>query len=366
MMGHGLEFRRLDESFNEELLAINRACPIEGVFNVFFERAPDFFAWPGQAFEDHVYVGAFDKGRLIGYATMGFNRSWMGSDWAPHAYVADGRVLPEVRGRGLLPRILEAFGEHVIPRTSVASGIVMGGNVPAERIVAAWRWPVFPILKTFPFDIVSLPLLRRFSGTDEFRVRHPELGDAAEVAELMRRTYSGRMLAPYMDEEMLTRIWRAGGPSSLEDWFLAEKDGRLRGVAAFLGDPGGREIIILKYNLMSLPLRAIFRAASLISSAVPRLPRPGAALRRLTLRWPAVEDGDPGILRALIVAALDRYHGSGYHVIQAAFSPDDPLRKALRGLWGLPSHNQLFLAGHLESGPTLEGDEVPFIDMSTF
>ncbi len=366
MTGSGLEFGLLDESFNEELLAINRACPIEGVFTHLLERGPDFFAWPRQAFEDHIHLGVFEKGRIVGYCMVGFHRSWMERDWTTHAYIADGRVLPEARGRGLLRMLIEGFGEYVIPRASVASGIVIGGNRPAERIVAAWRWPVFPILKIFPFDIVTLPLLRRFPRTDDLRIRHPEPSDAPAVAELIHRAYSGRMLAPYLDEETLTRSWRTGEGLSLENWFLAEKGSRLRGVAAFSDDGNSRETVVLKFPLKSLPLRVVFRTASLFSPSVPHLPAPGAALGRLTLRWPAVEEGDPGVFRALMVAALDRYHGSGYHVLQAAFSREDPLKSALRGLWRHVSPSQIFLAGHKESGPKLTGDEVPFVDMGTF
>ncbi len=363
MTANDLEIRLLDESFNEELLAINRACPIEGAFTVFFDRSPDFFAWPRQAFEDHIHLGAFIEGRLVGYCMMGFSRSWMGSDWSRHGSISDARVLPAARGQGLLAKIIEAFADFLIPPPPFAAGVVMGGNIAAERYVAAWRWPFFPVLGTFPFDLITFPLLRRFRRIDEFQIRHPELRDASAVADLIRRAYSGRMLAPYVDEDILIGDWRAGEDSSLENWFLAERGGRLRGVAAFLDEGTTREIIVLKSNLKSLPLRAAFRAASLISPAVPAPPAPGTALRRLALRWPAAAEDDPGVLRALMIAALDQYHGSRYHLIQAGFSPEDPLRGALRGLWGLVSPCQMFLAAHEESGLELAGDEVPFIDL---
>ena len=362
MKAPAFEFRVLDESHNEDLLAINRACPVEAVFTVLFDRGPNFFAWPKQAFEDFVYLGAFDSGRPVGYCALGFHRSWVGGDWVTVAHIADARVVSEARGQGLLLLFLQRFMEQFGHRVSLACAVVMGGNRPAEKVASKWKVPAYPVLQSYPFDIVTLPLMRRFARTDDFQIRSAVLADAPAVAACIQQAYTGRFLAPHIDEDALLEMWNRDDGLGPKDWLLAEKGGRLVGAAAFSDEGRSREIIIQKYHPRSLPLKAVFRLATTIFRSAAPLPAPGGTLKRLTLRWPAVEEDDPAILRALVVAALSRYHGDGYHFIQASFAKGDPLKSALRGLWGYDSPNALIVAGQ---GPELTGTEIPFIGMGT-
>ena len=47
----------LDRDHSNQLLALSRACPIEADFTFWFDRSPDYFAWPKAVFDSHHYFG---------------------------------------------------------------------------------------------------------------------------------------------------------------------------------------------------------------------------------------------------------------------------------------------------------------------
>ncbi len=66
-----IHFEAVHERWQSELHAIHRACPIRADFTFFFDRSPDFFAWPRCHFEEARYAGIFDDDRLVGYGMFG-------------------------------------------------------------------------------------------------------------------------------------------------------------------------------------------------------------------------------------------------------------------------------------------------------
>src|SRR5512138_2973399 len=76
------------------LLAINRACPIEANFTFFFDRAPDFFAWPDAVFDEYEYLGVYSEEQLVGYGLWGTLDGWVGDGWGSYMYGGDLRMLP--------------------------------------------------------------------------------------------------------------------------------------------------------------------------------------------------------------------------------------------------------------------------------
>ncbi|MBI5481830.1 MAG: GNAT family N-acetyltransferase [Deltaproteobacteria bacterium] len=350
------------------LLAINRACPIEANFTFYFDRAPDFFAWPDAVFDQHEYLGVYSDDRLVGYGLCGTLEGWIGDGWGPYVYGGDLRVLPGWRGAGLAKRIILEFIDRLPPGRRAAFMLVKDGNVAATGLISPRRWavPRFVHRVLCRFEAANLLLLRRTGGPRRCRVRHAREGDVEAMAALMTRALQGRLFAPQLTAERLARDAERVPGLGLDRYFLAERDGRLVGVLAAWDEGPLRRTTLLGYDLGGKALRAGYRAASLVLRNAAPLPEVGESFRSLTATRVAIADRDPGVLEDLLRAVVDEHLGHGYHMLHVGFAGEDPLRVALKPFFAQSFRSQIYLVAEKGAYPSVwpPGHEDPYVDLA--
>jgi hypothetical protein len=351
-----------------QLLAINRACPIEANLTFYFDRAPDFFAWPDAVFDEYEYLGLYSDDRLVGYGLCGTLDGWTGDGWGPYVYGGDLRVLPAWRGAGLAKRIILEFIDHLPPGRRVAFFLVKDGNVAAEDLIEPGRWavPRFVHRVLCRFEVANVLLLRRTGKPRRCRVRHAREGDLEPMAELMTRALKGRLFAPHLSAARLARDAERVPGLELDRYFLAERDGRLVGVLAAWDEGPLRRTTLLGYDLGGRALRAAYRAASLVLRHTAPLPAPGESFRSLTATRVAIADRDPGVLEDLLRAVVDEHLGRGYHLLHIGFAGEDPLRAALGPFLAQRFRSQIYLVAEKGAYPSVwpPGHEDPYVDLA--
>lgn len=330
--------RELGRADGEAMRAIDLRCPLVADWTLQLDRGPDVFRWVDEAFSAWRYLGAEVGGQLVGFGLVARAGGWF--------YAGDARVLPEFRGQGVVRAIAAGLEARVWPDLDDGLGIVKLGNRGGER-VAAWlaRRPVFPMRAVGALEVVAIPALRRIDADPGIDVRPAVAGDAEEVVATVTRLLGGRLFAPHV---LPGRV--------AEGWWVARRAGRIVGVLEAVDLAGKHGMRVLRFSGAGALLRTALSVVSRIRSDVRPPPGPGEALAAWTTSTVAVEDA--ATLRALLAAIPRAQH----HVVEVAFvGDDDPLRAAVRGLWGVSVRSTIFRA-HRAGRP--ERDGRPYIDLA--
>ena len=328
----GFHFRPLDRSHGPRMLEINRRCPIEADFTFFFDRDPDFFAWPEHNFDSFEYTGIFEGERLVGYGMTGLNRGLLQGDPARFFYLGDWRILPGARGSDLGRRAGAALVKSQPADVALGYGLVKQGNTRAEHIVSTTRDWGWEILHLCTFEAVNVFLLGRPRPPRRYRVRRARVEDIEAMAAVMARAWKGRLFAPPVTPALLKAELQRLAPRGLgvERFYLAED---ARGIVGLLGawdTHPYRRTHVLGYSPRGKLIRLLYGQARRLLREMAPLPRTGQAFRGLTLTRMAIPGGAPAVLEDLLRQVLHEHAGAGYHMLHAGFSRGDPLLRAVR------------------------------------
>lgn len=324
----GYGFELLDRSDGPRLARINRRCPIEADFTFYFDRGEDFFAWPCRWFESHRYIGIRHADELVGYGMIGVDRGWLGGEPGPLLYLGDFRLLPEHRSSGLGQQAAEVLATE-LPDLRYGYCLVKQGNRPVEWILrtrSAAQWLVRPLCS---FSAVNLLFVVRPSARRP-GVRRASACDADALAQTMRRSWDRRLFAPQVTTDSVSRDLEELERTGAGGYYLARRGNQLIGALRVWDSHAVRRTVVLGFSRRGKLIRAAYAAARRVLGGMAPLPGPGEAFRALTLHQVAVPDGDPEVLRDLLLAVLRDHHGQGYHMAHVGFVGDDPLRRAVR------------------------------------
>lgn len=319
-------YRLLDRGTPFDLESVNAASPIDGDIAFYFERSPDFFAWPDSVFDDYRYAGAFVDDRLAGYAMFGLRSAWTGSGWGATFCVGDARVLPAYRGRKLAEKLmlyLEQNGKRDIPMGFM---LIKRGNRPALVTAERTQPAQHRIRRLCSLTTVNIPVLPRLRRRHEFPVRQANEADCDAIAGLLSNEYRGRLFAPCIDAALLRRRWAEWPGFEPGSYLLAEAKGKIVGVLGLWDLSAVRRTRIIRFSARANLLRAIHRGFVSVSNRGSPLPGAGGILRARTVTDIAVKDRNPALLHDLLNAAVRQSLDLGHHLIHVAFADSDPLK----------------------------------------
>lgn len=324
--------RALGPADETALHALHRACPIEADFHFFFDRHPDFFAWPRAVYDDHAYLGAERDGALVGAVMVAEAAGWVGDASGRWFYLGDARVAPAARGLGVAPATAAALFASRDPEVGLGVGLVKRGNAPAERATAAGRVPGFFTSRLCDYDAANLLLLVGLGRPRGVRVRRATEADVEAICAFTEHAWRGRLLAPTLAPEQLARELRGETPGlDARQVYVAERRGRLVGTLAAWDLGGCKRTHVLAYPPSARFMRLGHGALRLVARRAAPLPAPGQAFRALHAAHVAIADREPAVLRDLLRAVVADHLGSGVHMVHLGLAAGDPLARALRG-----------------------------------
>jgi hypothetical protein len=276
----------------------------------------------------------FVERALVGYLVAGTHEGWDGRDHGPICYIGDARVVPLARGAGLTAAA--AMRVREAQPADVAVGFCFmkrqnGAAMGAARSVDAAGVPVEHGCDYAVHDVIAAPA--RADG-----VRLARVEDTDGVADLLARSYAGRLFAPRVDRRRedlgLGLRWDEGR------LWVKERGGRIAGVLAARDASHLRRTRVLRRGLAARGLAAAHRWWWAARGAAA-LPREGEGLRTLTVTHLVAEGDDRAIARDLVAAARTSAAADGIHFVRVGFAEGDPLRAALRGLHGRAQNGAL-------------------------
>ena len=327
---------------NSALIELAAACPMEGDVALRIDRAPDFFAL-NRLEGDRWAVAVVDgpDGAPIACVATAERRVWQHGRPATIVYASDLKVHPEFRNLRTADA-LERFVTDVARDTAGDSTpillAVLAGNTAMERRTSGPRG--LPCLHRFAtIHSYASPLLWRRSVTEqsELHVDRATEGDLEEMADLWTHIVPSRQYAAAFDADGLRRwIERAPG-LCIYDYLLArDRRGRLVGFVGLWDQREMKTLRVLRYSPALSVLRGAVSALAPFVGATPPPPI-GQPLHYASAVHLCVPTDGADVLRALVLAAYDRLHGTGRVFMNVALDAREPIASALRGLLATPT-----------------------------
>ncbi len=327
-------------------LEVNRRCPIDADFSFYFERDPDFFAWPREVFDGFDYFGVRADDQLIAYALIARCAGWVGDDWGVYGYGGDARVLPAYRRRGVFDALRRTIAADIPHEVEVGFSVVKVGNRAVEHYAERVRersedgeWSSAPLGILRAHNVLFIPSGSRIK---EVHVRLAAPSDVPAIVELRTEEFRGRLFAPRPDDARLCNLGSSHSASiAPAEYWIAERHGRVEGIAGFWDMDRVRRPRVLRLSWRARLTALAYGASRAWYRGLPPLPSRGGVFRGLCAVDVAIRQRDPEILRSLLDRALSAYKDRGLHFLQIGFMTTDPLSEVLREYRTVPFESHL-------------------------
>jgi predicted N-acetyltransferase YhbS len=312
------------------LQSLAREVPMAGALSYCLEREPDFFAFTRmQGEEAHTLVAESEPGgELVAMATGIVHRLRIGGQIRRVLYMADLKVSPRHRQRGIASRLYRAAREGAA-RLGIefTFGLVLGGNRVIDAVHA--RLPA-PIVVRHAATVRSHSFfLGGAARSTSARVRRATAADLPAMAALWRRVHAARDLVPALDDAATlgARLVHPGG-IRIEDFYVVERSGgggAITGFGAVWDPAAARQVRVVSVGGALRLIRGAYNPAARLLGR-PSMPGDGALLRSLYLTFPCAESAAD--LEALVERARGDHRRSGALFLEVALDVRDPLARA--------------------------------------
>jgi predicted N-acetyltransferase YhbS len=335
-----IEIRPADEADNEGLLALTRIAPMAGTISLRIDRDPDFFALLRLRGTSKVFVAA--RGRqVIGCVSAALRTAYISGVPEPIAYIGDMKVHPSFSGSPVAVRLVKAL-EADMRRAGIDLGfcVVANGNHRVMPLFAGRvgtpRW--VPLGRFLVNGLVPWPFKGYSKG---YTIDSAQAADLAAIATLLDRFHRSRQFAPQLQEDEIAQTLSASLEQPFPRTFVARR-GQWVVATLTLCDTGRVKRNVLVHAPGSLKVAlALLGVATAPFPGFP-VPRMGQALRLLSVRYAACEDGHHAALQALLAMARTEAFRHRFTFLMLGLHERDPLRSLVRGIPRFTFSSQAF------------------------
>lgn len=339
-----LSVRQIGEEYNEEMLAILLESPMESDgLSLCLDRSPDIFAVPRLFFQGFKAYGFFMDERLVGYGMICQKELYVNGKKTLVGYFANLYVKKEARKLGWLYKASKPLFEEISKLTNIGFASTVKGNRATETMIGRRisKFPLMPHSELVGMQVVH-NLLITFRKRLRANIRQKAEGrrqklvikrgkeeDIGRIAELLDGEYRNRLFGAVMDEEHLRELIDTRPDFGIENYWLAEMDGRIVGVCSAWDIWSIRQVRIMAYRKK---FKWVYGIYSLFGPILgfPKLPRPGEPFREIIVNDFATENRDPVIFEALLRRVYNDARKRGYNMIEVGSYVGDPMLVAVK------------------------------------
>jgi GNAT superfamily N-acetyltransferase len=333
--------READCGDERALRDLAAACPMIGPICYCLEREPDFFTLTnlqGQNAQVGVIDGA-EPGTIDAMATSVGVMRRIGGAVRPLRYLADFKVHPRARGRGLAGRLMRRAGDDLARDRIPGFGIVLAGNRAMSPLLARSEAHLRfrPIARLCNHSVLIARSPRSRASADARKhapapvaFRRAKRSDAGELVALWNRVQPGRELSPVWDETSWLRQVDATPGLALEQFWIAERGGRPVAFAAAWDASAIKQLRLLSLSRRLRWLRPLYNASARLLGR-PRIVADGELVPFVYVTHFCAESADD--FRALLARMHDELARSSYLYFDIALDVRDPLVRSLDGFF---------------------------------
>jgi predicted N-acetyltransferase YhbS len=323
-----IEIRQADEADNEGLLTLTRMTPMAGAISLRIDREPDFFALLRLRGRSRVFVAT--RGRqVIGCVSVALRSAYISGVPETIAYIGDMKVHPSFSGSPVAVRLIKAVETDMrLAGIDVGFCVAADGNHRVMPLLAGRagmpRW--VPLGRFLVNGLIPSPFK---SYSKRYATDAAQAADIPAITMLLDRFHRSRQFAPQLQEDEIAQIL----PTRLEEPFprtFVARQGQRVVATLTLYDTGP-----VKRNIfLNAPASLKGALALLRVAAAPfpgfQVPRMGQALRLLSARYAACEDGHEAALEALLALARAEAFRYRFTFLMLGLHERDPLRSLVR------------------------------------
>ncbi len=330
---------------NERLIDLARRCPMQGQFEMYSDRYPDFFATNRlQGERSLIYVAEHAETQAI-VACIAFTEKHERRDGKDVIvlHVGDLRTDPSIRRTRVAGRLVQLYKELLgTGRYDHGVAEFLQGNEKAIRLNKIMG-EAFEIGAEGQVNFYQLLPVRNYKASKVYHYRPAAEGDKAAIVELLEASYGTTPGAPAFSIPWLEARLLEHPSFQLQDiWLALNQAGEILAIAGLWDQSSFRRTIASRYT------RAMKNGVRLLAMLgllwkLPPIPREGEALRYAFVRWPAARPGHADALNALCRHLLGKVRREGnYQFLSIGFHELDPLQHALDGLTKITERIQVF------------------------
>ncbi|MEA1876182.1 MAG: hypothetical protein U9N86_04910 [Bacteroidota bacterium] len=341
-----LSVRQIGEEYNEEMLRILLESPMESDgLSLCLDRSPDIFTVPRLFFQGFKAYGFFMDEQLVGYGMICQKELYVNGKKTLVGYFANLYVKKEARKLGWLYKASKPLFEEISKITDIGFASTVKGNRATETMIGRRisKFPLMPHSELVGMQVVHNLLItfkkrqKACPGLDpgaegkgqKLVVRRGKEEDISRIAELLDGEYRTRLFGAVMDEEHLRELIDTRPDFGIENYWLAELDGRIVGVCSAWDIRSIRQVRIMAYRKK---FKWVYRIYSLLGPVLgfPKLPLPGTPFREIIVNDFATENRDPVIFEALLRRVYNDARKRGYNLIEVGSYVGDPMLAAVK------------------------------------
>lgn len=323
-----IEIRSADPADNEALLALTRITPMAGAISLRIDRDPDFFALLRLRGNSKVFVA--ERGRqVIGCISVALRTAYISGVPETVAYIGDMKVHPSFSGSIAAVRLMKALEADMR-----LLGIDLGFCVAADgnhRVMPLFegrlgtpQW--VPLGRFLVNGLVPSP----FKGhSKRYSIDSAQPADLPAIATLLDRFHRSRQFAPQLGEDEIAQTLSGTHDEPFPKTLVARKEQRVVATLTLCDTAAEKRNVLLNAPASLKVALALLRvaAAPFPGFVVPRI---GEALRVLSVRYAACEDGHHAALEALLALARAQAFRHRFTFLMLGLHERDPLRSLVR------------------------------------
>jgi hypothetical protein len=308
------------------------------------EREPSYFKSLTDSIQHDVFVGIRD-GNPIGCGSRVVREAWWDGKAISCAYLGDLRCHPSMQRRAgwLIRDGYRALADcHAKSPAAVTWTAVFEENTAAQRVLTGRSAgiPTYVDRGRLYCPIILVPRWAKPPKLPGTTWQQGQERDWEEVASFLNTHGCRRPLAPLHSAADFAKgeRWPCLAAS---DFILARREGRLIGVVAVWDLRPVKQVRITAIHGWLGKLRGPINTVARLSGW-PSLPKDGTVLPMTFASFIAVENEDPNLVEAMLLAARASAAQRGVRFLCACAHEAHPFAAGLRRLRSIPSHGRLY------------------------
>lgn len=334
MLMNNLQAIPIDQSYNQEMLAILAASPIQANgLSLYFDKSPDIFEIPRMKYTVSEHIGFFNHTELIGFGSLGYFDTLVKGEPENAFTFYNFYLLPQGRGTKITQEAAREFFSMAHGKANYGISITLKGNRATEsyigKRIGEWM-PATRIIDELVVKSIFFALPKK--NNSPYKIRNANTEDIPEIVSLLKREHNQRDFGIPFSEDIFTGNL-ATRHLRIEDYYVATGAGqKIAGVCLAWDCTAFRRTRVKQFRPKFYPTIAAYKALETILPLAP-FPGTGEPFNELTITDYAVANRDPEIMHALLCEIYHRHLNRKYHFMHWASCGSDPLLSASKGFW---------------------------------
>jgi len=337
----GVQIRIAQENDHDQLIALAKRCPQEGMLTVTPIRKPCYNTLHRLLDPKAIHFVASAENNIVGQIGLIHFNARVLEKTLRLAYFLDFRVDEAYRGGTTSFRLVKTAVDYVLESDvdAVLVNLLKANKKPL--VFTSGRGDLPASLNLGDNRIFNILPIRKLKLNQRFEICNPTLNDLPELVNIYNLYAQKFKIAQQLTEKNLLYYIESLDGITLDSFFVAKENGKIKAVTALWDERTYRAYLVLKFNT-SIKLAKVATSFLSLFMKMPHPIRKNQPLNQLSLVLYAHENC-PEALETLFKHANNINIGSDFTLISLYAQEKDPLFENLDKLFGVTVKSEMHL-----------------------